>query len=294
MVRWMRATGTALSALLLLVGACTRSRDPCPRGRVGEDDRCVSEDGMVQGDADADEVIPVDAGRPHRSDGAVNLPDAEGLQPSDGEMPEASREPDSGADASSRYDSAIIPVDATSLPHDGSASDARADGSHDANQESDSAEAAVDASNDAEAPVADADAGPAPDECSGPDLAAWRAFQASGALSTTLVTCFARDPACALGACDVMGCLRASAGVDHCVACVADETRCTLTQCPECNSSSPTESCRACACREGCIGGGSACGMGPRDICADCSEAACGNFSALDPALIMVVVEGAL
>jgi hypothetical protein len=67
-----------------------------------------------------------------------------------------------------------------------------------------------------------------------------------------------------------------------------------LSQCPECNSSSPGDACRACACRTGCIGGSEACDMGPVDICADCSELSCGNFTPLDPTLIIVVVGAGL
>jgi hypothetical protein len=176
-----------------------------------------------------------------------------------------------GADASDAapWSDAAGPVDATQV-----ASDA-----------SEAGEAAVD-SGEQDASL--------PPLCSEADLANWRTFQASGRLIQTIAAGYASDPRCATGACDLAACLRRAARVTGCIACVAEETRCALTACAtSCGSADTGDSCRACGCRQGCIGATTACGMGSMNVCRDCNGTTCGNMS-LDPTLIMVIVDSAL
>jgi hypothetical protein len=150
-------------------------------------------------------------------------------------------------------------------------------------------DAAHDAASDTGTPV---------DTCSATDLSLWRNFQISGQLMPTIAICFARNPQCSVGACDLNVCLRDAVGVAHCETCIAEETRCAVNACAaECSASNSSDACRACACRENCIGTEPSCGgMGTEDVCADCDDYTCQNMSALplDPALIMVVIDTAM
>ena len=127
-------------------------------------------------------------------------------------------------------------------------------------------------------------------QCAAVDLERWRQFQMSDLLLGSIASCYMGNPSCALGVCDLSLCLRATAGVTGCDACAAAEARCADTACrTECGSSTTSDACRACACRERCIGSTPACAMGPMDVCADCSGTSC-NRTSFDPALNMTVV----
>jgi hypothetical protein len=270
-----------LSPWLLVALACSRSFNPCPRDMVRAGGRCVAED-EADAERDTGEQLVTDSSTsPTEEPGQTGDDHASAPEVADAGTDGGALLPDGGA-----YDGAAALLDARPPT-----------GPLDATVDGDSAEASLPS---VEAGAADASDGSSPDAsladlCGDSDLTQWREFQVSGQLMPTIATCFARDPRCATGGCDLVGCLRASVGVTECGNCIAEETRCTMGSCAAvCFAASASDTCRACACREGCIGGSAHCAMGGIDVCADCDGFTCTQTSTLDPALIMVVVGAGL
>ncbi len=318
MVKVFQALTAALS--LSLLGSCSRTIDACPEGMVRQGDRCVMDDlaepreGDPVGRGQERSASRLDPSAREQDAGAVDDAEQDGaLSPSDAGFSDgtvSTFDASAIADASRMTDGSLamdasgdVGPEAGSVPHDADTVDAERDaltnsldaGDADATVWSDAlvpADATQDAS-DATGDSGESDAS-LPQLCSEGDLSTWRTFQTGGRLMQTIATCYASDPGCARGACDLAGCLRRAAGVSGCVACVAEETRCALAACTAaCSSSDANDACRACACREGCIGVTSSCGMGAVNACRDCRGTSCGNMS-LDPALIMVIVDTVL
>lgn len=265
-----------LGASFLLTSACAHVVDACPNGLVPDGDHCVDEENVERGGlAGADGAIEpffdASAGEGERVLDATHTDDSLGTNP--GVPPDL---PDSGTRLDGTLDAPCC-VDAEqsfdAFPQ--SSGVAETGVTPDTGWPPDSGE------DDA------ASAGP----CNDVDLSRWRAFQTSGRIAQTMATC-ATDPSCAVGVCDLMACVRRTAGLTACSTCVAEETHCALSACPSvCTSSDSSDACRACACAQGCIGATSACGMGSIDICADCNGSTCGNFS-LSATLIVVIGDG--
>jgi hypothetical protein len=327
----VRTLWLLVPAALLLPAACSRTVDACPEHMVREGDHCVSEDPSLPGEAlpidpgepsFTPERDSAAGNEPNRDGGALEMPPPTLDSGVDARPPmsDASYDMDASIFADARapdtMEGGLIPydayagdagLDASIDAADGAAAEASTadvfspsdalvsnEASLDASYAADAEDASPDGSDaDASHTVSDGGDAAIPPLCSDSDLANWRTFQISGRLIQTIAACYASDPRCARGACDLAGCLRQSAGIAGCVDCVAEETRCALAACTSsCGSSDTSDACRACACAQGCIGGTTACGMGPANVCADCRGGTCNNMS-LDPALIMVIIDSA-
>jgi hypothetical protein len=124
--------------VVLAVTSCTRSRDPCPRGKLGDGDRCFADDPNAPEQEEPDAVDTADAGvlpdpgamvgnLDARSDGAEagsNVPATD-----EGGVPDASRFDasvglDAASDASAADASAADPSAADASDADGAQPDA--------------------------------------------------------------------------------------------------------------------------------------------------------------------------
>lgn len=301
-----RIQGPLLLATLLLA-ACDHGRpfNPCPRGMVREGEVCVDESTSIPADAQlaacldaTNETTQVVDAAVHEIDGSALMPSSEAGTADTGNAP-ASDATVGAPDAATPNDASMDGGIDANLTDAGVHLDATVDVQLDAIVDASLREAAAPEASPGDAAGDDSDAALVDatrpiDICTEQDLRLWRDFQLANQLIPTVLGCIARDPLCDKGACDLMGCVRAFAGVSGCSSCVSEEAVCTMGACnAECAASSTSDACRACACREGCIGRSASCGgMGPIDICADCNDYTCQQMSVLDPALIMVIIGG--
>jgi hypothetical protein len=125
--------------------------------------------------------------------------------------------------------------------------------------------------------------------CGTDDLALWRNFQLSGRTVLAMKDCGALGLSCTVPLCDLDSCMREAAGVSGCEACVADEMSCIIGYCAAaCDASDAFDTCRKCACDNGCMAAATACGSRELDVCFDCRGATCQTIST-DPSLVMQI-----
>lgn len=246
-----------LASALALFSACTRSVDPCGQGTRWDyaDQQCVRDD--AQGDGDGGIAQP------------TSPADDSGVQ-----------NEDAGTDADMDADIDIVP-DASAPPMP----DASGQPDRPPPPDADTAPDANDELPDGAVPAV---------LCDTDDHEAWQDFHTSGGLIQAIAGCIASNPFCALGVCPLDDCLRETAGVLDCQACVTAEVECVATYClAACGSKGTDDRCRACACSNDCVAAYNACNGGKAlNVCEDCHGLDCGY--ALAPALIMVVVGGLL
>lgn len=257
--------------LSLAVGtACTNDLDPCPEGASLAGDRCA-----IQGAA-----MPQDAGKPSGSMDAA---------------PEGGGEDDAaldGGDASEMETDAATPeqdadLDAAELDADGNELDAQADATP-APLPDAASDSATDAASDAAVDAGDG----AANLCEAEDVARWYDFHLSSVLVTSIGSCWRTEPGCSSDSCPMLACLQQNLGIRGCETCIAEEAACVAAACAErCGASTDNESCRACACSNGCVLAFEACTGATLDVCADCDETTCANMSRLPPELIMAVLQ---
>ncbi len=132
-----------------------------------------------------------------------------------------------------------------------------------------------DGSNDAEpAPGVDADADAPAGVCADETRDAWRRFQLSEDVVSTISACY--ETRCRTGDCDVSGCVKSGAQVAGCDRCIAAEISCAAEHCPiPCGVATGDDACRACACANRCLNTPAGCGVGSVDACTDCVGASC-------------------
>jgi hypothetical protein len=272
---------------------------------IREGDHCAVKDPLRSGDAGPEPMVPEGPypdGNEYREEEAGDASGADvagssdaGIEAGAGVEMDATSSLDGpvSADASVLMDASpksepdVGPVTPKDASTEGDGPDALLsdvtvprDATQDANDGAGPNEAAVDGGDSGGSGLA---------SCTETDLAQWRGFQTSTQLMPAIADCYARDPACAVGACELGGCLRGVAGVTSCSSCATEEARCALVACAaECGSSDTNDACRACSCRQGCIGTTSACAMGSVNACADCNGTTCSNMS-LAPAIITVI-----
>jgi hypothetical protein len=271
-----------LFALVVCAAGCMKVSDPCPTGMVEQGRRCVR-----QADTDTSaatpaspEVTPGKPGDGGDADTVLELVDAGLLEAGDRQQSDAQGMEAGAVDDAQVGLTADAPPDLEADARADVAVDAQAYVDADAQQPEDAAQL-PDTSVDGADPVA----------CPAQDLAKWRAFEMSSQINRAIVDCYWADPACAEGTCNMGDCLRGAGSVAGCKACADQEAACVWSRCgSHCRSSETSDLCRACACRERCIGTQSSCAMGPSDICSDCEGDVCSLVS-MDPSLIMRVLE---
>lgn len=261
----------ARSAVSMLVFAsylvaCDQNEAPCSEGRMPSraEDRCVS---LIAEGPDAGEMN----GRPY--DASVD--EADGESPTDADAVRPVVAPDAAAPIEGGGGSMDVqPIEASVAPDDGESRTERD-------------VVAVDAA-DADLPGADGEAGTVP--CSVSGLERWRTFQVSAEIPLAVAECYAKGKTCSADRCSLAPCINAAAELNECEACVESELRCVAMHCAApCESSGSADECRACACRNRCIGTSQACAMGQIDVCQDCNGLTCANMS-VNTAQIMVLV----
>lgn len=235
-------------ATLLLSLGCSHS-DLCPDGTASNGSRCVSDD-----PAEPD------------PDGSTDFEDAD-APPTDAERPDeldtATSSPNDAADAGGDDTGADGETDATSPP---ATPDAVA--GPDSNADANLADGA---------PITP-DVGPVggPNQCSDDAVDAWRRFQMSANAVPSILACYAADPGCKDGSCNIDACLKGAAGMVGCDACVAAENQCVTKNCATvCGVSTDDDACRACACAARCFDAPDGCGVRNVDACADCKGPSC-------------------
>jgi hypothetical protein len=255
-----------LLAVASLVALGCSIENPCPRGTVQRGTRCLT---------------------PESSDGASTITDPA---------------PDATSEAQAPADQGDLEPD-SSPPDETDNADAYTPGLLDAAVARDGApwpEGAIDAAGDNTAPDADADAdagadadtaSPVVQECPDQDLDAWRRFQMSEQAVPTILACYAADPSCLSGLCDLASCLQTKAEVVGCDRCTTAETECVAKSCAvPCSVATNDDACRACACINRCAQPPTGCGFARVDACADCTGAACNARSASRSETITVPV----
>jgi hypothetical protein len=261
--------------------------------------RCLAtESGMVESDAEAASSSAVDSEAPAPAAGdrgalAADAPLQDG---------EAVGLTDSSAAVDEPDDASSLPMDATmnAMPASGDL-DASTDASTaeliDAGMDGTTVRLTFDADTDQDGEATDAahasdsgDSGVVPVvACEPADLQRWRSFQVSGLQILTTNDCYTSNSACLAGPCDVAPCLRNAAGVGSCQTCISNEVSCITAMCQvQCAKPDVLDSCRKCACDNGCMGQATGCGLNPIDICVDCLGAHCTEVTP-DPSLVLQV-----
>jgi hypothetical protein len=125
--------------------------------------------------------------------------------------------------------------------------------------------------------------------CSADAVALWSAAHVNPWLVTVIHGCVT-GTSCAGGPpCELASCLRDSAGVEGCVACVEREVACISRECADdCGPADSAESCLACMCARGCAQEFEDCAGVTVGACPECPEVGCGP-PPLSPALIIVI-----
>lgn len=200
------------------------------------------------------------------------------------------------ASVTPNHGDASIPIEPPEMPtdagEDGGDANAQPEAGPSPTDPPDAADIFLPDAGQTDASVEDAGLPPGP-LCTAEDQAAWGDFHLSGALLSSIASCF--EPSCVLGgACPMDECLASTAGVLGCQECVTAEVECMAARCiAACSGSGSEDRCRACACANGCVDAFDSCNGGEAlNVCEDCHGLQCGY--SLSPALIMVVVRGLL
>ena len=236
-----------LSIATLFLAACALE-NPCATG-VRSGTRCKVQDA---GELDADD------GTDDMDDAAVEADQDATVAQS---ALDSSTEEDGGS-TGSRLDAGLMDVGPDGRSGEAALSDVSVDGSPD------NPDALADADAESEADVSP------PPACPENARDAWRTFQTTEQIVPAIGACYAADPLCRTGKCDMASCLQKSAEIVGCDACIAAEVACAAEHCAvECSIATDDEACRACTCANRCLDAPAGCGLASRDICADCSGA---------------------